>query len=57
MKPRSLFVQALIIALVGALPLVAVARDRTLVALTLALCAYQLSVAVEGLADGSRLIP
>ena len=32
--------------LVWALPLVAVARDRTLVALTLALCAYQLSVAV-----------
>lgn len=32
--------------LVWALPLVAVARDRALVALTLALCAYQLSVAV-----------
>jgi alpha-1,6-mannosyltransferase len=32
--------------LVWALPLVAVARDRTLVALTLALSAYQLSVAV-----------
>ena len=32
--------------LVWALPLVAVARDRALVALTLALCAYQLSVGV-----------
>jgi alpha-1,6-mannosyltransferase len=32
--------------LIWALPLVAVARDRALVALTLALCAYQLSVAV-----------
>jgi alpha-1,6-mannosyltransferase len=33
--------------LIWALPLVAVARDRALVALTLALCAYQLSVGVS----------
>jgi alpha-1,6-mannosyltransferase len=32
--------------LIWALPLVAVARDRAMIALTLALCAYQLSVAV-----------
>ncbi len=32
--------------LIWALPLVAVARDHALVALALALCAYQLSVAV-----------
>jgi hypothetical protein len=34
--------------LLWALPLVAVARDRTLVVLTLALCAYQLPVGVPG---------
>ena len=34
--------------LLWALPLVALARDRTLVVLTLALCAYQLTVGVPG---------
>jgi hypothetical protein len=34
--------------LLWALPLVAVARDRILVVVTLALCAYQLPVGVPG---------